>query len=84
MKTSSYQEQPAMRTTIIADIQKEITYDRLTKDYSMYIIIDGKREYIGSAPNYSQAETMTNAYAYDYLTDSHTIETAAELVMQAA
>jgi hypothetical protein len=77
-------EQPTMTTTIIADIQKDIVYSRETRDYDMYIIIDGKREYIGSAPNYSQAEIVTNAYAYDYLTDSHTIETAAELVMQVA
>lgn len=73
-----------MKSTIIADIEKEITYDRLTKDYSMHIIIDGKREYIGSASTYGQAEIVTNQYAYDYLMDSHTIETATELLMVAA
>jgi hypothetical protein len=70
-----------MKSTIIADIQKEITYDRQTKDYSMFIIIDGQREYIGSAANHSDAEITTNQYAYDYLMDSQTIETAAELLM---
>lgn len=73
-----------MQTTIIADIQKEITYCRETRDYDMHIIIDGTREYIGSARNHSEAETITNQYAFDYLMDSQTIETATELLMEIA
>lgn len=69
-------------TTIIADIQKEIVYSRESRDYDMFIVIDGTREYIGSAPNNSAAERITNQYAYDYLMDSQTIETATELLMQ--
>jgi hypothetical protein len=71
-------------TNIIADIQKEITYNRQTRDYDMHIVIDGTREYIGSARNNSEAERITNQYVFDYLMDSHTIETAAELLMQVA
>lgn len=72
-----------MQTNVIANIQKEINYSRQTRDYDMHIIIDGKREYIGSAPNYSQAERTCNQYVYDYLMDSNTIEAAAELLMAA-
>lgn len=72
-------------TPIIADIQKDIRWDRATKDYACYIIIDGgEPQYIGSARNNSEAERITNQYAYDYLMDSHTIETATELLMQVA
>jgi hypothetical protein len=74
-------EQQAM-TTIIADIQKEIIFDRATRDFSMYISIDGKREYIGSASTYGEGEMMTNEYVFNFLMDSNTIETAAELLMQ--
>ena len=71
-------------THIIADIQKEIVYSRQTRDYDLFIVIDGKREYIGSAKTYGAGEVITNTYVFDYLTDSHTIETAAELLMQVA
>ncbi len=68
-------------TNVIADIQKEIAYSRANRDYDMFITIDGKREYIGSASTYSQAEVVTNQYVYDFLVDSNTIETAAALVL---
>lgn len=69
-------------STIISDIQKEIKYDRQTKDYNCLISIDGGAfESIGFASNYSEAERKCNAYAYDYLTDTGTHETAATLVM---
>lgn len=71
-----------MKTNVIADIEKEIKYSH--GDYDMFITIDGQREYIGSARNHSEAEVTCNQYVYDYLTDSHTIETAAELLMQVA
>lgn len=72
-------------TTIIAGIEKAIEYNRANRDYDISIIIDGgEPQYIGSASTYGQAEIAANAYAYDYLMDSNTIETAAELVMQAA
>jgi len=73
-----------MKTHMIADIDKEIVRNRENHDYDMFIVIDGKREYIGSAPNYSKAEETTNQYVYDFLTDSHTIEAACELLMQVA
>ncbi len=65
---------------IIADIHKEIVYSH--GDYDMFITIDGKREYIGSASTHGKAEVNINEYVYDYLTDSHTIETAAEFLME--
>jgi len=69
-------------STIISDIQKEIKYDRQTKDYNCLISIDGGPfESIGFASNYSEAERKCNAYAYDYLTDNHAPEAAAELVL---
>jgi hypothetical protein len=36
----------------------EIKYNRDTKDFDCYAIVDGKREYIGSAPNYSKCEAV--------------------------
>jgi hypothetical protein len=69
-------------TTIISDITKEIKFDRQTKDYACYISIDGaEAECIGFASTYSQAETKCNQYAYDYLSDTGTHKTAAELVL---
>ena len=73
-----------MRTTIIAAIEKEIVYSRQTRDYDLFITIDNQREYIGSAPNHHEAEERCNAYVFQYLTDTHTHETAAELLMQEA
>jgi hypothetical protein len=73
-----------MKTHMIADIDKEIVRNRENRDYDMFIVIDGQREYIGSAPNYSKAEETTNQYVYDYLTDGHTIESAAEFLMEVA
>ncbi len=67
---------------IIADIYKEIKYSR--GDYGMYVTIDGERHCIGFASTHGQAEVTINQYVYDYLTDSHTIETAAEFLMQEA
>jgi hypothetical protein len=73
-----------MTTTIIADIEKEIVYDRETRDYACYVTVDGERIFLGYAPHYSAGESKCNQYAYEYLTDTHTYETAAELLMQVA
>src|SRR5690606_35857004 len=41
-----------------APMNTEIKYNRDTKDFDCYAIVDGKREYIGSAPNYSKCEAV--------------------------
>ncbi len=68
-------------TIIIADIAKAIKYDRETKDYACSISIDGgAAQIIGYAPNYSAGEKLCNDYVFDYLSDTHTHETAAQLL----
>jgi hypothetical protein len=72
-----------MTTNVIAGIEKSIVYDRQTRDYACSIIIDGgEPQFIGYASTYGQAETACNGYVYEYLTDSHTIETACDLLLQ--
>ena len=71
--------------TVIAGITKEITYARSTRDFDCYISIDGSLpRYIGSRGSHLEAEKLCNDFVYDYLTDTGTFETAAELLMRAA
>lgn len=63
------------------DITKEITFNRDTKDFDLYITIDGRREYIGSAPTNHAGDIKCNEYAIAYYEDNHTPEKAAALVM---
>jgi len=72
----------ATTTNVIADIQKEIVYEK--GDYACTVIVDGTRIFLGYAPHYSAGEHKCNAYVYDYLTDTHTHEAAAELLMEVA
>lgn len=60
----------------------EIIYSRADRDYSCFVIIDGVREYIGSAPNYSEGERRCRDYAYDHYADRSTPEVAAQIVME--
>jgi hypothetical protein len=68
-------------TTIIPEVTKEIKFNRETKDYDLYITIDGERMYIGSAPNYSEGESRCREYAYDYYSDRNTPEKAAQIAL---
>lgn len=70
--------------TIIADIAKDIRWDRTTKDFTVSVIIDGASQYIGSRQSRMDAETLANGFVFDYLVDSNTPETAAELLMGVA
>lgn len=74
-----------MQSPIIAGIKKDIRRNAANHDYDCYVTVDSDQpRYIGSAARYSEAERKCNAYAYDMLTDSHTYETAAQLIMQMA
>lgn len=66
------------------DIIKEIKYSRENRDFDCFITIDGQREYIGSADNYSDGEIKCDEYAYNYYIDSWTPERAAQLIMETA
>lgn len=55
-------------------LTKTITYDRVTRDYRMDL--DG--QFIGYAPTYSQAETILNQTAHEWLTHGYTA-TATDL-----
>ena len=68
-------------THMIADIQKEISFDRLTRDFACTVIVDGARVYLGNTPSRMDADSRANAYVYEYLTDTHTHESAAALLM---
>lgn len=70
-------------TTIISGITKEVKYDRETRDYACFVSIDGgAAECIGYAKSYHDGENLCDRYAYDYLSDNNTDETAAELVIK--
>jgi hypothetical protein len=71
-----------MQTNIIAGITKDIRWAHGEWDVS--VIVDGERVYLGSTTSRLDAEDRANSYAFDYLTDSNTPETAAELLMQVA
>lgn len=64
--------------TIIADIKKDIRWSK--GEYDVYVIVDGEPIYLGSTRSRIEADQRANSYAYDYLTDTHTYETAAELL----
>lgn len=74
-----------MTTPVIAGITKEVTYARSTRDFDCYICFDGSLpQYIGSRASRIEADTLCNEFVFDYLTDTSTYETAAELLMQEA
>lgn len=66
------------------DVTKEIKFNRDTKDFDLYITIDGRREYIGSAATQPAAETKCNDYTIAYYEDNHTPEKAAALILALA
>lgn len=68
-------------STIISEVEKEIKYNHETKDYDCTVIIDGAREYIGSADSYGEGETMCRDYAYSYYSDNHTPEKAVAIAL---
>lgn len=63
------------------DITKRIAFNRDSRDFDCYVTIDGREEYIGSAPTNGAGEIKCNQYAIAYYEDNHTPEKAAELVM---
>ena len=47
-------------------ITTRVVYNRDTKDYDIYFIVDGKEEYAGSAPSYNTAESRARELRADF------------------
>lgn len=69
-------------STIIADITKEIKFNRETEKYDCFVHVDGgDAQYIGSTAIYPEGEALCTRFAFDYLSDNNTPEAAAELLL---
>jgi hypothetical protein len=60
---------------------KRITFNRDSCDFDCFVTIDGKEDYIGSAPTNHAGEIKCNQYAIAFYEDNHTPEKAASLIM---
>lgn len=45
----------AIEAAILAEPRSFVRFDRITRDYAAYRVIDGVEEYVGSSDSYSQA-----------------------------
>jgi hypothetical protein len=64
---------------IIAGITKDVRWSH--GEWDVYVVVDGEEVYLGSTSSRLDADDRANAYTFDYLTDTHTHETACELLM---
>lgn len=61
-----------------------IAYNRETRDYDLFVAIDGGAEqYIGSAANHHDGQRRIDAYVFDFYADRHTPEKAAQVAPEA-
>ena len=60
---------------------KRISYNKDTRDFDIYVGIDGPEQYIGSASTRPQAEQRASEYVIAYYEDAYTPERAAQLIM---
>ncbi len=69
-------------TAIIPELTKRIAYNKAGDNYDCYIAFDGGDEqYIGSAATYGEAEKKCQDFTFDYYSDAHTPEKAAQVAL---